>query len=1549
MKRWFRFSIVIAGLCLWMASWAQPAHSAAKWTFMVYISDCDLEAEGVDDFLEMAQVGSNADLNILVQFDRIPGYDSQYGDWTTCKRFRVAQGMTPTPENALADIGEVNTGDGEVLKNFFEWGVSNYPADRYALILWNHGGGWRKTDQADSPSFREVCLDETNQGDSLLTAEVESALNNMSTKPDLIGFDACLMGMAEVAYQIRDTGVKVMVASEESEPLDGWPYDTVLFSLNDNLEWTAAQLGTAIVDRYYRSYPDGQTQSAIDLPKMGDLASSISEFANILRTSWITDQQAVREAAGVTMSRIDSAVIHEKHGENWRGSKGIAIYFPKSADEFNTEYNGRNIAFAADTFWDEFLSDYYQSMSGSYVDFARKLSVQYRGGRNENEHIDLHHFCSNIADPPDTSPGYTVQTSAEPFEDIRQTGTPLHLFDEDYSYIVPADFTFHYYGETYTGVSISDNGVIYFMDQGFNAYLNQEIPGSESWGAVFIAPLWDDFDGAQTYWKVVGSGADKRLIIQWQGVVPFNSTGTNGGTFQAVLYENGKILFKYKDLLFGNSDWDQGASATVGVQGSLSRGLEYSHNKARISSHSALLFTPTSLDGCTYTLSSTQKSFPEEGGTGTVSINTDEGCGWTAASNVGWASVIEGRTGTGTGTVKYTVMENTGLAPRTGSLTVAGQIFTLIQATPCSYEISPAEADFSATGGTGTIQVSSSLSGCIWTAASQAYWINITAGESGQGTGTVEYSVSQNTGSSDRTGTLKVAGNRFTVIQAGSDSPSATWLENNVTVKDISGWLGNKRYYRIQVPAGASDLKVRTWGGTGDGDIFLRYGQLPTQTVYDQKGENPGNQESLIVPSPHAGTWYLMLYAYESFDGLCLNAAYNTVSCEYSFSSESQSFSPSGGTGSFTVNTGASCVWSAATQTSWIQINSMAPRMGTGAVGFEVAPNTAPESRTGAITVSSKTVTITQSAPPPPSVTGLTNGVPVTDLSSAPGESAYFKIQVPADQAELTIKTWGGTGDCDLYVKHGEIRDIGNADEASYSYGNMETVRIENPRSGDWYILLHAYEAYSGLTLNASYTLIPCEYTVSPQEAFVEKAGGTGTISVTAPAGCAWNVSSTLDWLSITSPASGGGTGNGTVTYTVAANSQVAPRIGVVQIADQSVNITQAGTQPIETLENGVPVTGLSGNSEEERYYRIQVPQGQKNLLVDIWNGTGDADLYLRYGALPDTLTYDHKGSLLGNNESIHLKSPGAGKWYILIRGYERFSDLSVKAEYNSLDCGFAISPSSQHFTESGGDSSLSVACLGGCPWTAHSLNPNRIVINSDIHQQGSGAIRYQVTANEAPGIQVGNIRIADQWMTVVQEGTERTTPTVLRDNVPCPDLSADTYETVYYQITVPADQRRLVIQTYGGTGDGDLYVRCGQMPSFWKYDFFSRNWHNDEQIVVDFPRAGDWYILLDAYEAYSGLSIKARYDSATLSDVIAILQVNGGITPSGMGSLMELDYDQDGRVGIADAIAALERVGGSRDRATPDTFLAPKRPYRLKWPGQRERPPKPKPLKHPR
>src|SRR5262245_15300987 len=264
-----------------------------KWTVLVWMAgDNNLESFGLLDLKEMKQVGSTADLDVLVQFDRQNSLSTV--------RYHVQSGGT-IKNDAVQELGETNTGDPAQAVDFFSWGITNYPADHYAVIFWNHGSGideedvyrsargigltvdrkarrssntlprrdvqrvlnrrWRRslfsttveTALADSVRAgsrrRAIAYDDTNR-DFLDNAELKNVLvavkKQIGRNIDFVGLDACLMSGIEVAYQLQGAA-DVMVASEEIEPGDGWPYHSFLGAIAKKPSITALDLGGAVV------------------------------------------------------------------------------------------------------------------------------------------------------------------------------------------------------------------------------------------------------------------------------------------------------------------------------------------------------------------------------------------------------------------------------------------------------------------------------------------------------------------------------------------------------------------------------------------------------------------------------------------------------------------------------------------------------------------------------------------------------------------------------------------------------------------------------------------------------------------------------------------------------------------------------------------------------------------------------------------------------------------------------------------------------------------------------------------------------------------------------------------------------------------------------------------------------------------------------------------------------------------------------------------------------------------------------------------------------
>lgn len=388
--------------------------SSAKWTIMVYLDgDNDLESWAIKDFLEMSKIGSDENINIVVQFDRISGDNSSFGNWSICHRFYITQEMTPEESNAIPDWGdgkggrEVNMGDPQTLTDFIYWAKTNYPAEKYALILWNHGNGWRNLYQPlgkEKPPVKEVCWDDTD-GDYLSVKEVRQAIENAGGV-DLIGFDACLMGMIEVAYEMKGLA-DVFVASEETEPATGWDYETILSNLRKNPLSTAYQLGEIIVN----SYSD-DTLSAVDLRKIENLKNSLDSAVNLIMSNNLYLDVYLARSETKTFDEPFYADLYdffEKLSENTDNETliteiqqfkdvfnqtvfadndlsdnayGLSIYFPDYGGTVSSDYNGSTISFPGESHWDEFLNAFVNAEL--FSDFTLLFSQDFSSGLPEN-------------------------------------------------------------------------------------------------------------------------------------------------------------------------------------------------------------------------------------------------------------------------------------------------------------------------------------------------------------------------------------------------------------------------------------------------------------------------------------------------------------------------------------------------------------------------------------------------------------------------------------------------------------------------------------------------------------------------------------------------------------------------------------------------------------------------------------------------------------------------------------------------------------------------------------------------------------------------------------------------------------------------------------------------------------------------------------------------------------------------------------------------------------------------------------------------------------
>lgn len=255
-----------------------------------------------------------------------------------------------------------------------------------------------------------------------------------------------------------------------------------------------------------------------------------------------------------------------------------------------------------------------------------------------------------------------------------------------------------------------------------------------------------------------------------------------------------------------------------------------------------------------------------------------------------------------------------------------------------------------------------------------------------------------------------------------------------------------------------------------------------------------------------------------------------------------------------------------------------------------------------------------------------------------------------------------------------------------------------------------------------------------------------------------------------------------TSKYLAAANASVsaATTLGFTEaernsVADawRAVGVLPPGVPAGDTvLTNNVPVTGLSGALESQRYFKIDVPAGQQSLVVRLSGGSGDADMYVgSAGTRPTLSAYLCRPYLNGNNETCTISNPSAGTYYVLLNAYSAYSGASLVASYTAAPAGDPI-------------------LVNGVPATA---------------------------------------------------------------------LAGATGNNKYWRIQ-PGAGKTLTVRISGGSGDADLYVRSGSRPTTTTYACRPYLTGNNETCIIANTQAVDYYIMLRAYTTYSGVTLTGSF-----------------------------------------------------------------------------------------
>jgi hypothetical protein len=264
-----------------------------SWTILVYLhADHNLEGSSVTDLEEMEQVGSSAGFKIVYQWDRNETPGVVRGEVTKSP----ADGVQ---SRTVQKLPELNSDDPKVLADFVRWGIKTYPAQRYGLIMWDHGGQWQGFGGDEQNGQNE-------EASTMLPAELHDAIkagliSTQLPKLEFLAFDTCLMGGAELLLQFADLS-KLYIADPELDYGDGWNYEATFGFLKANPSVDMRTFGKREVADWQAQHSQEKSDltrrahAAYDTAQAGNLQLALKGFSGALKTAWTQDPDAVTDA-----------------------------------------------------------------------------------------------------------------------------------------------------------------------------------------------------------------------------------------------------------------------------------------------------------------------------------------------------------------------------------------------------------------------------------------------------------------------------------------------------------------------------------------------------------------------------------------------------------------------------------------------------------------------------------------------------------------------------------------------------------------------------------------------------------------------------------------------------------------------------------------------------------------------------------------------------------------------------------------------------------------------------------------------------------------------------------------------------------------------------------------------------------------------------------------------------------------------------------------------------------------------------------------------------
>jgi len=337
---------------------AVPQAEPVGWTILEYLCGTDLETEygaateNLEEIIGAHKEG--AEYHYVIETGGTKEWKCGV-DSNKIQRWYLENGqLMLANELELASMGAPKT-----LSDFLSWGVENFPAEHYMLIIWDHGGG----------CLSGVVFDELFGNDSLTMGELDSALSDAGVYLDVLGFDACLMANLETAATVAPYA-DYMIASEESIPSSGWDYGAFTECLEQNPYIEPEDFSMAVCDAYLKKCTRLETRamatlSVLDLNKVDSLVLQFGDMAREMETlttdinALVSMAQSSKRAenyggqssnlidlgdlileardvlpqtADETLNALLDTVIYHVSGENRAYGNGLSVFYPLDAD-----------------------------------------------------------------------------------------------------------------------------------------------------------------------------------------------------------------------------------------------------------------------------------------------------------------------------------------------------------------------------------------------------------------------------------------------------------------------------------------------------------------------------------------------------------------------------------------------------------------------------------------------------------------------------------------------------------------------------------------------------------------------------------------------------------------------------------------------------------------------------------------------------------------------------------------------------------------------------------------------------------------------------------------------------------------------------------------------------------------------------------------------------------------------------------------------------------------------------------------------------------------